>query len=67
MFKAFANTRSLKRLDLGENSLTDHFLPDAMASLELLDLSYNPISSVIKWIESLTIFWKKKMLSQCFT
>ena len=56
-FKAFANTQSLKRLDLRENSLTGNFPPDAfisVTSLEYLDLSYNPITYLTKWIESLT-------------
>ena len=56
-FLAFANTQSLKRLDLSENSLTGNFLPDAFASvtsLESLDLSYNPIAFITEWIERLT-------------
>ena len=56
-FKAFANTRSLKLLDLSENSLTGNFPADAFASitsLEYLDLFYNPISYLGEWIESFT-------------
>ena len=55
-FKAFANTLSLKQLDLSGNSLTGNFPPDAFASvtsLEYLDLSYNPIAFLTEWIESL--------------
>ena len=56
-FKAFAQTGSLKRLDLSGNSLTGVFPPNAFASvtsLEHLDLSFNPIKVIDKWIDSLT-------------
>ena len=54
---AFGQTGSLKKLDLSGNSLTGQFPPNAFASvtsLEHLDLSYNHISFLNKWIESLT-------------
>ena len=56
-FKALALSGSLRRLDLSGNGLTGHFPPDAFASvtsMEHLDLSYNPISTISKWIEILT-------------
>ena len=56
-FKAFAQSGSLRRLDLSGNALTGHFPDDAFASvtsLEHLDMSYNPISTILKWIETLT-------------
>ena len=53
----FGQTGSLKQLDLGENSLTGEFPPNtfsSVSSLKHLDLSYNPILYLGKWIESLT-------------
>ena len=55
-FKAFLQTGSLKQLDLKENKLSGNFPPDAFASvtsIEYLDLSYNPVSILSKWIECL--------------
>ena len=56
-FQAFGQTGSLKKLDLSGNSLTGKFPPNAFASvtsIEYLHMSYNPISYLSKWIESLT-------------
>ena len=56
-FRVFAQTGSLRQLDLSENSLTGNFPDDAFASvtsLEQRDLSYNRISKLSKWIERLT-------------
>ena len=55
-FKTFRETRSLRALDLGNYNLLGKFSPDAFASvtsIEYLDLSYNPISYLNKWIECL--------------
>ena len=55
--QSFAQTCSLKQLDLSENMLTGLFPDDAFASvtsLEHLDLSYNPISYLNRWVERLT-------------
>ena len=52
----FRHTGSLKKLDLSGNSLTGDFPPDAftsVTSIQHLDLSYNPISYLNKWIENL--------------
>ena len=54
--QAFGQTGSLKTLDLSGNSLICQFPPDVFASVtsrKHLDLSYNLISYLNKWFESL--------------
>ena len=55
--QAFAQTGSLRQLDLSGNMLTGLFPDDAFSSvtsLEHLDMSYNPVTYLNKWIERLT-------------
>ena len=55
--RVFTRTGILKQLDLSQNSLSGYFPEDAFASvtsLEQLDLSYNQMQYLGKWMERLT-------------